>query len=527
MIPMEISLYNTLSREKEIFKPIEDGNVRLYSCGPTVYDYQHIGNLLSKVFVDTLVRTLKYNDYQVNRVENITDVGHLVSDENTGEDKMEKGARKHGMSAWKVAEVMTIAYQQDLEKLNIIPPTKWAKATDHIEEQIDFIKKLEKGGFTYQTEDGVYFDTARTYVVTMTVNKDGNSGSASSTVTVTGTSSGDGTPGGGGGSTIIGGSTKIPVVFDSYPDEISVGQGQTKTVSFKLENTGKEDSEEAKIVITGINSTWYSSSEKKISAGAKKTVTVKFTIPKNAQKRNYSITIKAYADVCGTKVNGTYTTTSYCEREIITLMVKDPSEVDEEEDEEVDEEMGNETIIPTTASEALAAINSASSKKEALLREIGYLDAINASTSEMQDLLGEGDTELAVANSSYKSENYDDAKNEAGQALLKYNEGLQKAKASVDSYLGEGQSGASSLLTSLAGRVPPDQEANYAEASTLIDQGDDYFANGQYTLAKASYDEAYALLQAITPTEAPAEPETPSGPFSLSARPKPCLCRNS
>lgn len=154
-------LYDTYSRSMREFQPIKVGEAGLYTCGPTVYDYAHIGNLRTYVFEDLLRRVLEFNGYHVNHVMNITDVGHLVSDADTGEDKMEKGSMRTGKTAWEIAEFYTDAFRQDLARLNIIEPTVWCRATDHIAEQIAFIQCIEAKGFTYQTSDGVYFDTAR------------------------------------------------------------------------------------------------------------------------------------------------------------------------------------------------------------------------------------------------------------------------------------------------------------------------------------------------------------------------------
>jgi len=157
---MTVSLYNTLSRAKEIFEPMRPNEVGLYTCGPTVYNYAHIGNLRTYLFEDILKRTLTYNGYTVKHVMNITDVGHLTGDRDMGEDKLEKGARREGKTAWEIAADYTRAFQEDIEKLNIEPPSIWCKATDTIPEQIALIKVLEEKGFTYRTSDGVYFDTA-------------------------------------------------------------------------------------------------------------------------------------------------------------------------------------------------------------------------------------------------------------------------------------------------------------------------------------------------------------------------------
>jgi len=156
-----LKLFNTLTRKKEIFKPLRDKKVGLYTCGPTVYWHAHIGNLRTYIFEDILKRILIYNGYKVKHVMNITDVGHLTSDEDTGEDKVEKAAREKKMDAWKLAEFYTKAFKKDLQRLNIIEPEIWCKATDHIKEQIDLIRKLEKKGYTYIIEDGVYFDTSK------------------------------------------------------------------------------------------------------------------------------------------------------------------------------------------------------------------------------------------------------------------------------------------------------------------------------------------------------------------------------
>ena len=156
-----IKFYNTLTRELEEFKPQNENEVTFYSCGPTVYDFAHIGNLRSYVFADILQRTLLFNGFNVKRIINITDVGHLTGDQDAGEDKVEKTARLESKSALEIAEFYTKAFKEDLEKLNIIEPTIWAKATDHVEEQIDLIKKLEEKGFTYKISDGIYFDTSK------------------------------------------------------------------------------------------------------------------------------------------------------------------------------------------------------------------------------------------------------------------------------------------------------------------------------------------------------------------------------
>lgn len=158
---MELSLFNTLGREKQIFKSIKNGEVGIYSCGPTVYWFQHIGNMRAYLFADSLRRVLEYNGYKVKHVINVTDVGHLTSDADEGEDKMEKAAVKEGKSAEEIADFYFKVFREDLKKLNIKEPWKWTKATEHIEEQIDLIKRLEEKGFTYKTSDGIYFDSAK------------------------------------------------------------------------------------------------------------------------------------------------------------------------------------------------------------------------------------------------------------------------------------------------------------------------------------------------------------------------------
>jgi len=156
-----IQLYNTLYRKKQIFKPLKNKKVGLYTCGPTVYWYAHIGNLRSYLFEDILRRTLEYNKYKVKQVMNITDVGHLTSDADTGEDKLEKGAKRENKTVWQVADFYTKHFKKDLKNLNIQEPSVWIKATDTIKEQIDLIKTLEKKGFTYKINDGIYFDTSK------------------------------------------------------------------------------------------------------------------------------------------------------------------------------------------------------------------------------------------------------------------------------------------------------------------------------------------------------------------------------
>ena len=158
---MDLFLYNSLSRKKEVFRPLKSGRVGLYTCGPTVYNHAHIGNLRTYLFEDILKRVLIYNGYKVKHVMNITDVGHLTGDRDMGEDKMEQGAKREGKNAWEIATFYTKAFKKDLNALNILEPTIWCKATDTIAQQIALIETLEQKGYTYRTNDGIYFDTSR------------------------------------------------------------------------------------------------------------------------------------------------------------------------------------------------------------------------------------------------------------------------------------------------------------------------------------------------------------------------------
>ncbi len=161
MAKHKLYLYNTLGRQKQEFKPLKPPTVGMYTCGPTVYNYAHLGNLRTYIFEDILKRVLLYNGYQVKHVMNITDVGHLTGDRDMGEDKIEAGAKREGKTAAQIAEFYTQAFLKDLAHLNIIEPDIWCRATDHIKEQIELIKKLEEKGYTYRTSDGIYFDTAK------------------------------------------------------------------------------------------------------------------------------------------------------------------------------------------------------------------------------------------------------------------------------------------------------------------------------------------------------------------------------
>jgi len=158
---MKLLLYNSLTRRKVEFNPIQPEEVGLYTCGPTVYNFAHIGNLRTYIFEDILKRVLLYNGYRVKHIMNITDVGHLTGDRDMGEDKMEKGALREGRTAWEIAEFYTRAFKNDIAKLNILEPDIWVKATDTIGDQIALIKTLEEKGYTYRIGDGIYFDTSK------------------------------------------------------------------------------------------------------------------------------------------------------------------------------------------------------------------------------------------------------------------------------------------------------------------------------------------------------------------------------
>jgi cysteinyl-tRNA synthetase len=163
---MAIKFYNTLSRKKEEFIPISSREVKIYSCGPTVYDYAHIGNLRAYVFTDILRRTLKYRNYKVKQVMNITDIGHLSSDGDSGEDKMTKGLLREGKALSlknmkHLAKFYAKKFKEDLKSLNIELPTKMLFASDYLKEDLKLIKKLEEKNFTYKTSDGIYFDTSK------------------------------------------------------------------------------------------------------------------------------------------------------------------------------------------------------------------------------------------------------------------------------------------------------------------------------------------------------------------------------
>ncbi|MFO0971682.1 MAG: cysteine--tRNA ligase [Candidatus Saccharimonadales bacterium] len=157
-----MKLYNTLTRKVEEFTTLEDKKVKMYTCGVTVYSQPQIGNWVAYIYSDILTRVLQASGYEVTRIQNITDVGHLVSDDDSGEDKMEKGAKKEGLTAWQVADkYIEIADREAFEWLNLKRPTKLIRATDLIAEQIAFVEKLEEKGYTYQIKDGIYFDTSK------------------------------------------------------------------------------------------------------------------------------------------------------------------------------------------------------------------------------------------------------------------------------------------------------------------------------------------------------------------------------
>lgn len=158
---MDLKLYNTLTKTEEVFRPLEGNTVRMYTCGPTVYSYAHIGNFRAYVFMDNLRRVLKYNGYELKHVMNITDVGHLESDADEGEDKMEKAARKENKDPYEIAAHYTQAFFKDMEALNIGKPEVVAKATDHIKEMLEFVNILVEKGYAYETSKGIYFDISK------------------------------------------------------------------------------------------------------------------------------------------------------------------------------------------------------------------------------------------------------------------------------------------------------------------------------------------------------------------------------
>lgn len=156
-----LTLFNSLTRAIEPFQPIDSKMVRLYSCGPTVYSTAHLGNLRAYVFTDTLRRTLNWKGYATTHVINITDVGHLTSDADAGDDKMELAAQKAGTTIWDVAARYTRLFKADLKALGILDPAIWSVATDHIQDMIAFARALEEQGATYEIDGGLYFDVSK------------------------------------------------------------------------------------------------------------------------------------------------------------------------------------------------------------------------------------------------------------------------------------------------------------------------------------------------------------------------------
>ena len=158
---MDLFFYNTLTGKKEKFIPINKNEVKMYSCGPTVYSYAHIGNFRTYIFVDSLRRTLEYNGYKMKHVMNITDVGHLTSDADTGEDKMEKAAKKEGKDPYEIAKFYANAFMNDMGKLHIEKPEIITKATDNIPQMIEMVEEIIKNGYGYETSKGIYFDVSK------------------------------------------------------------------------------------------------------------------------------------------------------------------------------------------------------------------------------------------------------------------------------------------------------------------------------------------------------------------------------
>ena len=156
-----MKLYNQLTKKVETFKPENPENVKIYTCGPTVYSFAHIGNFFSYIYWDQLVRTIKLNGWTPNRVLNITDVGHLASDADDGEDKLEKGAKREGKSVFEIADFYTHAFLEDYEKLKLVEPDHLARATNFIAQDMDLVDLLTEKGYTYETLDGIYFDTSK------------------------------------------------------------------------------------------------------------------------------------------------------------------------------------------------------------------------------------------------------------------------------------------------------------------------------------------------------------------------------
>lgn len=156
-----MKLYNTLTRRVEELKPVKKGVVSMYNCGPTVYWNMQIGNLRAYTFVDTLRRTLEYLGYDVDQLMNLTDVGHLTDDADEGDDKIEEAAEREKKDVWEVAESYIVSVKKDFERMNFLLPKRWARATEHIDDMIDMVKKIEKNGYTYETNQALYFDVTK------------------------------------------------------------------------------------------------------------------------------------------------------------------------------------------------------------------------------------------------------------------------------------------------------------------------------------------------------------------------------
>ena len=156
-----MQIYNTLSHQVETFQPINPSRVKIYTCGPTVYSSPHIGNFAAYVYWDLLLRTLRLNGYKPYRVLNLTDVGHLTSDADEGEDKLEKGAREHNQTVWEVAEHYIAEFKRDFHALKLLEPDVWARATDYIAADLRLVDELTARGYTYETKDGIYYDTSK------------------------------------------------------------------------------------------------------------------------------------------------------------------------------------------------------------------------------------------------------------------------------------------------------------------------------------------------------------------------------
>jgi len=154
-------IYNSLTRKKEVFKPQDPNRVTMYTCGMTVNDHTHIGHMRTYVNTDALRRVLEFNGFEVEQVENVTDVGHLLGDRDMGEDRIEAAAKKTKKSAWDIARMYEKEFFETMEALNVKMPAVVCRATEHIKEMIDLVRRIEKNGFTYKTSDGIYFDTSK------------------------------------------------------------------------------------------------------------------------------------------------------------------------------------------------------------------------------------------------------------------------------------------------------------------------------------------------------------------------------